>query len=205
MEPAHKRRKVEHEEKIRQALRDKKLVIIVGAGISLSATHPSPSRITWTGLIRDGLDYLEHEHIIAEDDVELNHYRAVLQQDNASIRSVLRACSYLKEELDSHRQFSTWLNSVFRSLHKEVTHPEIFDTLRAFHRRGARLMTTNYDELLEHYCDLQRVRRSISEDIRKYEHGTLDGVFHIHGSFQDPQEVVLDSISYYQVKTSDDV
>ena len=66
-------------------------------------------------------------------------------------------------------------------------------------------MTTNYDELLEHYCKLQRVRRSIPEDVRKYEQGTLDGVFHIHGSFQDPKEVVLDPIGYYKITTSDDV
>jgi SIR2-like domain len=84
-------------------------------------------------------------------------------------------------------------------------HPEVLKALRGLHRRGARLMTTNYDELLKHYCDLQRVRRSIPEDVRKYEQDTPNGVFHIHVSFQDPMEVVLDPIGYYQVKTSDDV
>lgn len=205
MDPARYRREAEHAEKIRQALRHKKLVIIVGAGISLTATHPSPPRITWTGLIQDGLDYLQHEGFVEADDEELNSYRGVLQRENAKLRTVLRACGYLKDELDHYRQYPTWMASVFGSLHNEVTHPEIFEAIRGFHQRGARLMTTNYDELLEHYCDLQRVRRSIPEDVRKYELGTLDGVFHIHGSFQDPQEVVFDPISYYQVQTSDDV
>ena len=192
-------------DKIRQALRNKKLVIIVGAGISLSATNPSPPRITWPGLIHDGLDYLQDEGFVAVNDEELNHYRGVLQRDNTNIRTVLRACGYLKDELDHNRQFATWLESVFGSLHLEVRHPEVFEYLREFHRRGARLMTTNYDDLLERYCDLQRIRRSIAEDVMKYEQGTLDGVFHIHGSFQDPKEVVLDPIGYYQVQTSDDV
>jgi hypothetical protein len=205
MDLARNRREAEHVDRIRQALHDKKLVIIVGAGISLSATHPSPPRITWTGLIRDGLDYLQDRGFVAADDLELNHYRGVLQQDNANIRTVLRACHYLKDELDHNKQFPTWLESVFGSLHRDVTHPEVFEALHGFHRRGARLMTTNYDELLEHYCDLQRVRRSIPEDVRKYEQGTLNGVFHIHGSFRDPKEVVFDPIGYYQVKTSDDV
>jgi hypothetical protein len=66
-------------------------------------------------------------------------------------------------------------------------------------------MTTNYDELLEHFCGLQRVRRSIPDDIRKYERGIENGVFHIHGSFQDPKEVVLDATDYSQVKDSEDV
>lgn len=205
MEPARKRRRVEHEDKIRQALRNKKLVIIVGAGTTLSATHPSPSRITWTGLIRDGLDYLLEEGLVPEDDEDLNYYRRVLQRPEAKIQSILLACGYLKAELDRNKLFPTWLELVFGSLHRDVTHPEVFEALRQFHQKGARLMTTNYDELLEHHCNLQRIRRSIPDDVRKYEQGTLDGVFHIHGSFQDPQEVVLDAIGYYQVKNSDDV
>jgi hypothetical protein len=107
--------------------------------------------------------------------------------------------------LTTTSNFPTWLYSVFGSLHQEVNHPGVFEALRGFHRRGARLMTTNYDELLEQYCGLQRVRCLIPEDVRKYEQRTLDGVFHIYGSFQDPQEVVLDPIGYYQVKTSDAV
>jgi hypothetical protein len=205
MDLARNRREAEYVDKIRQALRDKKLVIIVGAGISLSATNPSPPRITRTGLIRNGLDYLQDEGFVAVDDEDLNHYRRVLQRGNTNIRAILRACGYLKDELDHNRQFATWLESVFGSLHLEVRHPEVFKPLRELHQRGAKLMTTNYDELLERYCGLQRIRRSIAEDVRKYEQGTLDGVFHIHGSFQDPKEVVLDPIGHYQVQTSDDV
>ncbi|KAF2185880.1 hypothetical protein K469DRAFT_157967 [Zopfia rhizophila CBS 207.26] len=205
MESAHSRREAEHVDKIRQALRDKKLVIIVGAGVSLSAIRPAPLRITWTGLIRDGLDYLEDMCYVSADDGELNFYRGILQRENIDVRKVLRVCGYLKDELSHHRQYPTWLHSVFGSLHRDVTHPEIFKALQEFHQKGARLLTTNYDELLERFCNLQRVRRSIPDDVRKYEQGTLDGVFHVHGSFQDPKEVVLDAVSYYQVQTSDDV
>src|SRR5436305_9428053 len=99
MDSARSRRVSEHVEKIRQALRDKKLVIIVGAGVSLSATHPSPPRITWTGLIRNGLSYLEDEGFVTTDDEELNFYQGLLQRENTDVRKVLRACGYLKDEL----------------------------------------------------------------------------------------------------------
>src|SRR5256714_529 len=50
--------------RLKSALKDKRLVIIVGAGVTLSATAnvsgPLP-RITWSGLIRNGLDYLVSE------------------------------------------------------------------------------------------------------------------------------------------------
>jgi hypothetical protein len=101
MDSAHNRREAKYLEKIRHALRDKKLVIIVGAGITLNATHPSPPRITWSGLIRDGLDYLQHGGFVAADDKELDFYQGVLQEDNTDSRKVLRACGYLKDELET--------------------------------------------------------------------------------------------------------
>ena len=116
MDLARNRREAEYVDRIRRALHNKKLVIIVGAGISLSATHPSPPRITWTGLIRDGLDYLEHKGFVEAEDPDLNYYRGVLERDNANIRAILRACHYLKDELDHNKQFPTWLESVFGSV-----------------------------------------------------------------------------------------
>jgi hypothetical protein len=107
MDSAHNNRVAEYVEKIRQALRDKKLVIIVKADISLNAIHPSPQRITWTGLIRNELDYLQKEGFVTTIDKELNHYRGILQRSNTNLRTVLRACNYLKDELDHNKQFST--------------------------------------------------------------------------------------------------
>jgi hypothetical protein len=205
MDPAAKRREGENVAKIRQALNNKKLIIIIGAGVSLNAIQPPPPRITWIGLIQDGLNYLEAERLVAGGDEDLTHYRKLLTRDNLGDRTVLRACGYLKDELDVHKRFPSWLDSVFGSLHHEVNHTGVYKALRDFHRRGARLMTTNYDELLEHYCGLHRVQRLIPEEVRKYERCTSNGVFHIHGSYQDPQEVVLDPIGYYKVTTSDDV
>jgi hypothetical protein len=65
MNLAPKRREGENIAKIRQALNDKKLVIITGAGVSLDAIRPPPPRITWIGLIQDGLNYLEAERLVA--------------------------------------------------------------------------------------------------------------------------------------------
>src|SRR5256714_6323524 len=91
------------------------------------------------------------------------------------------------------------------SLHKKVRRPAIFDVLKALHEKGATLLTTNYDDLLERFCNLRRIGRSNMDDILKFKCGDLDGVFHIHGSYQDPNEVVLDTVNYYQVMQSDEV
>jgi hypothetical protein len=52
-------------DRLKQALKDKRLVIIVGAGVTLSVTsdisrQPLPCLI-WTDLVRNGLDYLVNE------------------------------------------------------------------------------------------------------------------------------------------------
>jgi nucleoside phosphorylase len=195
----------EHANRIRKALREKKLVIIAGAGLSLSAFEPPPERLFWKGLIKDGLQYMEDTGLIDPDDEELLFHRRVLDWKNVKMKTLLRTCNYLRDELDEHGKFPTWLDSAFSTLLPDVRHPEVFDPIGEFHRRGARLMTTNYDELLEHHCGLQRIRSFIPDDVRKYEQGTLDGVFHIHGSYQDPQEVVLDSVDYSKVKSSEPV
>jgi hypothetical protein len=82
MDLTRNRREAEHVGKIRQALRDKKLVIIIGAGVSLCATRPSPPRITWTGLIQDGMDYLVDEGFIEPNNEDLNYHRGTLQRPN---------------------------------------------------------------------------------------------------------------------------
>jgi hypothetical protein len=48
-------------------------------------------------------------------------------------------------------------------------------------------------------------RRSNQDDVSRFQRGDLNGVFHIHGSYHDPHEVVLDTTDYYDVKHSDGV
>jgi hypothetical protein len=77
--------------------------------------------------------------------------------------------------------------------------------LKALHERGATLLTTNYDDVLEKHCGLQRIGRWNQDDVSRSQRGDLNGVFHIHGSYHDAQEVILDTTDYYEVKHSDRV
>jgi len=105
--------------KIRQALNDKKLVIIVGAGVSLNSISPPPSRITWIGLIQNGLNYLEEEKFPGTNAKDLKYHQKVLTRDNPNLRTVLLTCLYLKGELEHNKQFPTWLDSVLSTFIKK--------------------------------------------------------------------------------------
>src|SRR6266511_5114250 len=101
--------------RLKIALKDKRLVVIVGAGVTLNTTadvsgRPLP-RITWTGLIRNGLDYL-----VTDGYVDASKRRTRQAYDalkNTDAESVLDAANIMKDQLTQHGQFPTWLETVF--------------------------------------------------------------------------------------------
>jgi hypothetical protein len=161
------------------------------------------SRITWTGLIENGLDYLVSEGYVDRSNGRTG--RAYEALKDPEIDGLLDAANTVSSQMKQHSQFPTWLQSVFGNLYQDVRHPDVLEALKKLHQDGAILLTTNYDDVLETHCGLRHIGRSKTEDIVKFRRGHLDGVFHIHGSFHDPQEVVLDTTDYYQIRTSDEL
>jgi hypothetical protein len=129
--------------------------------------------------------------------------RAYEALEDPEVDGLLDAANILSSQLKQHGQFPTWLESVFGSLSQEIRHPALLDALMALHKRGAILLTTNYDDILEKHCGLQRIGRSNQDDVSRYRRGDLDRVFPLHGSYHDAHEVVLDTTDYYDVKNSD--
>jgi NAD-dependent SIR2 family protein deacetylase len=192
--------------RLKNALKDKRLVIIVGAGVTLSATADKKGiplqRLTWTGLIRNGLEYLIAERYMDTSNPRTNQAYEALK--NTDTDSLLDAANILSSQLTQHGQFPTWLETVFGNLDQEIRHPAILEVLKALHEKGATLLTTNYDDLLEKACNVRRIGRSNRDDILRFRRD-LKGIFHVHGSYQDPDEVVLDSKDYYRIRESDEV
>jgi NAD-dependent SIR2 family protein deacetylase len=193
------RRQHEVIDRLRNDLKNKRLVLITGAGVTLSATADSSrqvlSRITWTGLIRNGLDYLMREGYVDQSNRRIRRaYDALHEQD---MDDLLDAASILRSQLGHNDLFPTWLESVFGSLYSLVRNTALLDAIKELHKHGVMLLTTNYDDLLERHCDIPRIGRSTRDNIFKFRRRDLDGVFHIHGSYHDPHEVVLDTTDYY--------
>jgi nucleoside phosphorylase len=188
-------------------LKNKRLVIVVGAGVTLNATADASgrplSRITWTGLIRNGLEYLVNNGYVEASSRRKRRAYEAFEDPNTD--SLLEAANILSSQLNQHGQFPTWLETVFVNLDQEIRHPAIFETLKVLHENGATLLTTNYDDLLEKYCDIRHIGRSNQDEILKFKRGDLDGIFHVHGSYHDPHEVVLDTTDYYEMTHSDEV
>jgi hypothetical protein len=87
--------------RLRKDLKNKRLAIIVGAGVTLRATADasgSPFRgITWTGLIRNGLDYpVGDGHVDRSNRRTKRAYEALEDPD---IDGLLDAASVLSSQL----------------------------------------------------------------------------------------------------------
>lgn len=99
------RRESEIFAKFKNALKDKRLVIIVGAEITLSAIANISgipfSRLTWTDLIRNNLDYL-----IINSYVNVSNYRtrlayAIFKETDTD--SLLNTANIMIGQLEKHR------------------------------------------------------------------------------------------------------
>ena len=150
--------------------------------------------------MRNGLD-----HLVSEGYVDTSNRRTKRAYDaleDPEVDGLLDAANIVTSQMKQHGQFRTWLESVFGSLSQDIRHPALINVLKALHERGATLFTTNYDDVLEKHCGLQRIGRSNQDDVSRFQRGDLKGVFHIHGSYLDAHEVVLDTTDYYEVKHS---
>jgi len=196
--------------RLRKALASNNLAICVGAGVTLYTTALPPTldgkrkslrRLTWTGLIENGLDYLVNfDHLEQKDyPMRMRHAYEALE-NNDSDQNLFEAVNNMKDMLSEKKIFPTWLGSMFCNLHTEKRYTSILDALKMLHENGAMLLTTNYDGLIEEHCGLATIDGSDSDQLAMFMAKNIDGVFHPHGHWLHPATIVLDSVDYYKVK-----
>jgi hypothetical protein len=108
--------------------------IITDAGVTLNVTADESgkplSRISWTGLIRNGLDYLVHEGY-----VDTSNRRTKRALEDPEVNGLLDAADIVSSQMKQHGKFATWLESVFGSLSQETRHPD-FPTCSKRYTKG---------------------------------------------------------------------
>lgn len=209
---------------IKIAYKNGNLVLVIGAGVTLNSLSSSSKmvpkeikdRLTWPGLLRHGLSYMKRVH------GDLSHLSALEKhtftwaenalQNNASeitTDDLINLAGLVKKGLGQD-QLPNWLQECFRRLYPDYIQGETIDILQAIQALrfgGARIMTTNYDDTLERYCDARPVfprhdDMHMNEFIHGGQDGNVPGVLHVHGHWRDARNAVLDIIDYH--KTASD-
>jgi hypothetical protein len=207
---------------IKTAYQNRDLVLIVGAGVTINSLASSrkrvpkeiKARLTWPGLLQHGLAYVREvhgdlNHLSNFEKQKFNWAEAALQDNTSELTTedLVDFAGLIKKGLGQD-QLPNWLERCFRWLYPEYIQGEtakILQAIRALRLGGARIMTTNYDDTIERYCDTKPVLPQNDIDMNEFLHGGQDGnvpgILHVHGHWRDARNAVLDIIDYQKARS----
>ena len=172
---------------LKQMIAKGQVTVVVGSGVSCATTSKAP---TWMKLIENGIGRCA---TLGEPDAWCDMTRMLLNAK--SLDMLVNAAGLVHDKLVERGDFGAWLRSEFESL--EVEDASVIEALAAL---NAPLVTTNYDGLISTVVpELKHVtwreRRIVTRVVR----GDDRRVLHLHGHWDEPQDVVLGLKSYLSV------
>jgi len=177
-----------HLDRLRQEIAEGNALVIVGAGVSIGATHNAKAA-SWTGLLQDGVDRCQSLGQTARwadrarGDIEDGDLLAAAEK----ISTVLGA--------PEGGPFRTWLRDSVGALRAQDR--TVLDALRDL---GIPLATTNYDDLLKETTGFSPITWRDGNRVQRFLRGDETGILHLHSHWDDPASVVLGIRSYKDVK-----
>ncbi|KAI1136215.1 SIR2-like domain-containing protein, partial [Hypoxylon sp. FL0543] len=159
----------------------------------------------------NALQYIEDQasgiaHANRRDlDVAKTLLRAADVTEHDLFDAINRVTLVMKKRTDL---YSGWLRHAFDGLYDvcvDQGNMELLDSLRQLQRKGAMLLTTNYDDLLEKHCGLPALSASETDRLYSFQRRSFNAVFHPHGHWQDSDNVVLSAEHYYDVTKHEEV
>ena len=173
---------------LRVQIQTGRCIVVTGAGTSIMATDNDP-RASWIGLLEDGAS------AAAEDDAEwLTRIRQKLS--SGTVEDLFPVADEIVSRLKANgavqSRYRRWLQQSVGSL--IATKPDILHRLSAL---GSPIITTNYDSLIE---DTRGDGRSVAWNdfarVQRVLRGDDNSVIHLHGHWNDPENVILSMSSY---------
>ncbi|RMZ91828.1 hypothetical protein DV736_g920, partial [Chaetothyriales sp. CBS 134916] len=209
--------------RIGQALESGNLTVVIGAGVSISAIQTSNGTDTatrtravesmsWLGLLRHGLAYLTEEGIPLTDEetVELRSHQQQLGPGSPtpSSHSVLHAASFLKRKLTESRRLNNWFDLEFEGIYEaHIKHDPnpMLDAIRSLYQGGARIITTNYDDLVDKHIQENAILDDTTPASKLFFRKKMKGVYHVHGVWWHTKGAIFDSMDYDRIARDDTV
>jgi HEAT repeat protein len=178
---------------LRRELARGRVIILVGAGVSVGATEGVPVA-SWQGLLEDGVARCEQ---LALRPVPAGWGDWTRQQiRSGDVGDMILAAEAVTDRLGDreHGEYRRWLRERVGEL--RAGHPEV---LQALGDLPGILATTNYDGLLEQVTGLPAVTWQDHARTQAVLRGDDEAILHLHGFWQQPESVVLGVRSYEQL------
>ena len=174
---------------LRELVTKRRILVIVGAGVSVSATRNAPAA-SWTGLLKLGAARCRELNPSLDEAWEK---RLIAEITSGDLDDMLSAAEKISRKLQAPDggEFNRWLRETVGAL--QVREPAVIEALRDLR---APLATTNYDGLLERVTLLPAVTWRDQAKVFRVLRGEEQAILHLHGHWDEPESVVLGIRSY---------
>ncbi|RDW58657.1 hypothetical protein BP6252_13133 [Coleophoma cylindrospora] len=208
--PKFTRQETKNIEKLGEALRNGRLTVVVGAGVSISAirankrlksheTETIAKSMVWSGLLQQGLQYLDEEECAlgSDDQIKLDSYKKMFESESGT--DMIEVATFLKSKLTEARKLENWFDLEFEGIYEKCINQDpnpILDAIRDLFHNGARIITTNYDDLLDKHIIQQPIIPDGTPALKLFFAGRPTGICHVHGVWWHSKGAVLDDKDY---------
>ena len=207
--------------RVEEALKARRLTIIIGAGASINAISTSTrgdkngraralESMSWYGLLRHGLSYLKEEQIplINSERTELATLTTAFHSNSPSPtdQEMFRAATLIKDKLTQSRQIDNWFDLEFEAVYDDfINHDKnpILDSIAALYKCGARIVTTNYDDLVDKHIEANPILDDETPALTRFFQKDVTGICHIHGVWWHTKGAIFDDLDYQRVQQDD--
>jgi SIR2-like protein len=179
---------------MRAALSKNDLVLILGAGVTASATNSNKVSL-WQGLIRNAIDRCVE--LDTRDKAWADRAKADVDSpyNDDLIAAAEKATSGLGGRTSS--EYHRWLRNTVGSLHIEDC--SLTDVIKLYAERESLIATTNYDDIPSDATGWDTVTWRDYTTIQRVYRGDEHAIIHLHGHWRVPESVVFGSSSYADV------
>jgi formylglycine-generating enzyme required for sulfatase activity len=185
---------------LRTSINERKLVAVIGTGVSLALTNGSNRALSWKGLVENGFAHALKKSIITK--AQNDSWKPHLASND--IAELLGAAEFISQKLGAPNGdlYARWLESVFQ--HVQPENKKMEEAVQALRDAGILLCTLNYDDLLEKATGLDSINMDETYKVTKWIRRERAGLLHLHGSWEIPSTCVL-GIRDYQAAVNNDV
>lgn len=183
--------------KILESARQGKLVVVVGAGVSIGLTNGlAPS---WPGLIKNGFDYGIKKGRVTAD--HLTTWGSQLA--STDIDDLLGAAEFIGRKLGAPADpiYARWLQEVFGSV--QPNNERLGSALKLLSSLSIPICTLNYDPLLEIVTGLPAIQVAETQKVMSWMRREHPAILHLHGSFDLPSSCILGIRDYETTQTNE--
>ncbi len=191
---------MDHIAELKDAAASGKLVVVLGAGVSLSIASPITPAKSWTDLLRNALIFAnEAGHV---DDAQ--HKRQLEALNSGDMDELLGAAQFVSRKLGSRKGllYGRWLEDEF-SKQKVLSSAPMKSALIAMCKSRIPLCTLNYDTLIERATKSNSIAMNDPRSVLSWARRERSDILHLHGLWSASDTVVL-GISDYEEAVNDE-